>query len=176
MTMIYQQKLTKNLVALAHDWQANKTEGAFKLTTLCDGLIAGRLGNSELYRAPKGKDADRSFYDHVVDIVKKGLPLEAQQLLAPSTKDAKLAFTDVMMAERRKWSQRQGADIGDIRNALERREKKRDPQKGATFESKFIEVLATRVKLLRKMEGGSTSYSITRVINLSNDLMKELQK
>ena len=170
------KKLTKNLVSLAHDWQANKTEGAFKLTALCDGLIAGGFGSPELYRTPKGKDADRSFYDHIVGIVKKGLPMEAQQLLAPTTKDAKLAFTDVMMAERRKWSQRQGADIGDIRNALERREEKRDPQEPATFESKFIEVLATRVKLLQKMEGGSTSYSISRVINLSNDLVRELQK
>jgi len=80
------------------------------------------------------------------------------------------------MAERRTWSQREGADIGDIRNALTRREEKREGQEPATFESKFIEVLATRVKALQKMEGGSTSYSINRVINLSNDLIKELQK
>ena len=170
------KKLTKNIIGLAHEWQANKTAGVGKLTALCDALIAGGFGNPDLYRAPKGKDADRSFYDHIVDVVKKGLPIEAQQLLAPSTKDAKMTFTDAMMAERRTWSQRQGADIGDIRNALTRREEKREGQEPATFESKFIEVLANRVKALQKMEGGSTSYSINRVINLSNDLIKELQK
>jgi len=170
------KKLTKNIIVLAHDWQANKTAGAGKLTALCDALIAGGFGNPDMYRAPKGEGADRSFYDYIVDVVKKGLPIEAQQLLAPSTKDAKMAFTDVMMAERRRWIQRQGADIADIRNSLTKREGNREGKDSATFESKFIKVLSTQIEQLQKMEGGSTSYSINRVINLSNDLIKELQK
>ena len=168
------KKLTKAIVATMHDWQASKTTTTGKLTVLCDALIAGGVGNPDLYKAP-AKGGDRSFYDHVMEIVTKGLPIEAQQLLAPSTKDAKAAFTDVQMAERRAWSMRKGADIADIRNALTKRAD-RASQAPATFEAKFIEVLSSRVKQLQKMEGGSTSYSISRVINLSNDLIKELQK
>ena len=168
------KKLTKAIVAAMHDWQANKTITTGKLTILCDSLISGGFGNPDLYKAP-AKGGDRSFYDYVMEVVTKGLPVEAQQLLAPSTKDAKAAFTDAMMAERRTWSMRKGADIADIRNALKKRAE-RASQDPATFEAKFIEELASRVKQLQKMEGGSTSYSISKVINLSNDLIKELQK
>ena len=159
-----------------HAWQDAATKTARKLTALCDALIAGGFGNPELYRAPKGKDADRSFYDHIMVMLVKGLPLEAQQLLAPTTKDAKLTFTDVMMAERRTWSMRKGGHIANIRNVLTKRQEKREGQEPATWEAKFIEVLASRIKTMQKMEGGSTSYSISRVINLSNDVIKELQK
>ena len=171
------KKLTKVIIVAMHDWQDKKTSTYGKLTTLCDALIAGGYGNPELYRAPKGKEADRTFYDQVISVLVKGLPLEAQQLLAPmSPKEAKLAFTPVQMEERRKWSQRKGADMADIRNALTNRAEKRAGQTSATWEAKLVGELEKRVKELRKLETGSTFYSITKVINLSNDLIKELKK
>lgn len=150
---------------------ADGTRG--KLTKACDLLIAD--GHTDLlkYRAPKGKDEDRTFYDSLVGYVVKGLPANEQALLAMPAKE----LTENQKAERRALGMKKGRDIADIRNAMTKR-LQREEGKGATppksDEVKMMEALAAVAKKASGKE--SAPYDTVAFIKAINVAIQILAK
>jgi hypothetical protein len=142
--------ISKTIGAEIQDYTKGKTGAHGKLTAVCDLLVADGHTDLLAYRAP-AKGEDRTFYDSCIANIVKGFPAHAQKLCALPKKEV----PEADHAERIYWLQRKGADMGDIRNAMERR-LKREGSKGATTpvapETKILEALTAASKKAEKLE------------------------
>ena len=161
---------TTGAVITAYTNAANTLHG--KLTRVCDALIADGHTDLTLYSAP-AKDAERFFYDSLVDFVVKGLPAREQALLAMPTKE----LTQEQKDKKREVGMKKGRNIGHIRNAMTKR-LQREAGKGAqtpkSDEAKMVEALAAIAKRASKKE--AAPYDTVAFINAINGAIKILAK
>ena len=164
--------ISKTTGAAITSFVGEKTGMHGKMTAVCDLLIAD--GHTDLlkYRAP-AKDEDATFYDSLVKYVVKGYEAKIQALLAMPAKE----LSEEQKADKRKWGQRKGADIGDIRNAMTKR-LQREEGKGATTpksdEVKMMEALAAVAKKASGKE--SAPYDTVAFIKAINVAIQILAK
>ena len=102
--------------------------------------------------APKGKDADRTFYASLESAVVAGFSATAQGLLKKETK----TLNEKQKEDKRYWQQQIGSKIKDFRNALQRRLNKGEGEGGAgntsTLEARIKRDLTKYVAQLEKVE------------------------
>ena len=151
---------------------SEKTGVHGKLTAVCDLLIAD--GHTDLlkYRAP-AKDEDATFYDSLVKYVVKGYEAKTQALLAMPAKE----LDEEQKAEKRKWGQRKGADIGDIRNAMTKRLQREEGNGATTPKSDELKMMEALAAVAKKASGKeSAPYDTVAFINAINGAIKILAK
>lgn len=143
-----------------------------------EGIVSGMLF------APKDKDknADRSLYDSVCAAVVLGFAKSVQELLNKPAKSLRKtdepseSKMEQTTGDKRYWGQQIGSKVKDLRNMLERREKKaereangEDGEDGeettSTLESRIIRDLSAYITKLEKVEEFSGD-----LIGLQNDL------
>ena len=151
---------------------SEKTGVHGKLTAVCDLLIAD--GHTDLlkYRAP-AKDEDRTFYDSLVKYVVKGYEAKTQALLAMPAKE----LDEEQKAEKRKWGQRKGADVGDIRNAMIKRLQREEGNGATTPKSDEVKMMEALAAVAKKASGKeSAPYDTVAFIKAINVAIKILAK
>jgi hypothetical protein len=121
---------------------------------VADALVADGV-TPEMMRAPKDKDADRSFYDSLCKAVVAGFTASVQTLLKKETK----TLSDAQKKEKREWQQQIGSKIKDFRNALQRRIDKANASeegegagKTSTLEARLKRDIAKYISQLEKVE------------------------
>jgi len=151
---------------------SEKTGVHGKLTAVCDLLIAD--GHTDLlkYRAP-AKDEDATFYDSLVKYVVKGYEAKTQALLAMPAKE----LDEEQKAEKRKWGQRKGADVGDIRNAMIKRLQREEGNGATTPKSDEVKMMEALAAVAKKASGKeSAPYDTVAFIKAINVAIKILAK
>ena len=151
---------------------SEKTGVHGKLTAVCDLLIAD--GHTDLlkYRAP-AKDEDATFYNSLVKYVVKGYEAKTQALLAMPAKE----LDEEQKAEKRKWGQRKGADIGDIRNAMTKRLQREEGNGATTPKSDEVKMMEALAAVAKKASGKeSAPYDTVAFIKAINVAIKILAK
>ena len=138
----------------------------------------------EALTAPKGKDADRSFYDSVCSAVVAGFSEAARKMVLLGAKDLADVSEDKAKANRelickinaRYWQQQVGSKIKDMRNALERRLRSTDSngaeENKSTWESTKRKVLAEIITQAQKKEASK----ITDLAAFIKDLQSALAR
>ena len=162
--------ISKTIGAEIQDYTKGKTGSHGKLKAVCDLMIADGHTDLLAYRAP-AKGEDRTFYDSCIANIVKGFPAHAQKLCALPKKEV----PEADHAERIYWLQRKGADMGDIRNAMERRLKREGsngPTTPATEEAKWVERLAAIGKKAQGKE--AASYDTVALVKHINAAIKIL--
>ena len=151
---------------------SEKTGVHGKLTAVCDLLIAD--GHTDLlkYRAP-AKDEDATFYNSLVKYVVKGYEAKTQALLAMPAKE----LDEAQKAEKRKWGQRKGGDIGDIRNAMTKRLQREEGNGATTPKSDEVKMMEALAAVAKKASGKeSAPYDTVAFIKAINVAIKILAK
>ena len=151
---------------------SEKTGAHGKLTAVCDLLIAD--GHTDLlkYRAP-AKDEDATFYDSLVKYVVKGYEAKTQALLAMPAKE----LDEAQKAEKRKWGQRKGGDVGDIRNAMTKRLQREEGNGATTPKSDEVKMMEALAAVAKKASGKeSAPYDTVAFIKAINVAIKILAK
>ena len=151
---------------------SEKTGAHGKLTAVCDLLIAD--GHTDLlkYRAP-AKDEDATFYDSLVKYVVKGYEAKTQALLAMPAKE----LDEEQKAEKRKWGQRKGGDVGDIRNAMTTRLQREEGNGATTPKSDEVKMMEALAAVAKKASGKeSAPYDTVAFIKAINVAIKILAK
>lgn len=105
----------------------------------------------DMLTAPKGKGADRSFYDSVCAAVVAGFTATVQGLLSKETK----TLSDEKKNEKRYWQQQIGSKVKDLRNMLARRiaEGESGANKKSTLEGRLQRDLAKYIVQVQNAEG-----------------------
>ena len=134
--------------------------------------------------APKGKDADRSFYDSVRSAIVAGFSEAARKMVLLGAKDLPDIAEDKAKANRelickinaRYWQQQVGSKIKDMRNALERRLRSTDSngaeESKSTWESTKRKVIAEIITQAQKKEASK----ITDLAGFIKDLQSALAR
>lgn len=152
---------------------SSKTTTEKKLTAACDLLLADGHTDLTLYRAPEGKDADRTFYDSLLTFIVKGYSPEVQKLMAMPTKE----LTEEDKAEKKRWQQRKGPDVRNIREAMEKRMKREEGTGAETPKSDEAKMMETLAAVAKKASGKeSAPYDTVAFIKAINVAIKILAK
>ena len=154
------------------------------LIKVVDSLYADGV-TVEALTAPKGKDADRSFYESVRNAVIAGFSEAARKMVLLGAKDLADIAEDKAKANRelickinaRYWQQQVGSLIKDMRNALERRLSRSKGSDGAeesksTWESTKRKVIAEIITQAQKKEASK----ITDLAGFIKDLQSALAR
>jgi hypothetical protein len=142
-------KQTSSIIAAA----VAKKLAADKSTSLVVDSLQADGVTIEMMTAPKGKDADRTFYASLESAVVAGFTATAQGLLKKETK----TLTDQQKSDKRYWQQQIGSKIKDFRNALQRRLNQGEEGEGgagntSTLEARIKRDLTKYVAQLEKVE------------------------
>lgn len=133
---------------------ADRKMGGFADTAYAAGLRDGHC------ISPKGKDSDQSLstpecYEQIKGAIIEGFPAAAKRLMLTPTK----ALDDADKEAKRSWQQRIGANLRDLRKALERRaiaageiEPVVKVKETKPLEDKIVDQLVTIAKSAQKAE------------------------
>lgn len=162
-------------------WSHAKQKKEVSDVKVIDVMYAEGVNPNDFY-APKD-GADPTAFESYKYAVVNAFPADKRKLVQADKAVAK-GFTEAQKAERRKWIQRIGADMRDLRVALERRyEQERiasltDEQReaeaaeaaaSATLEARFIAVQSDWVKKLQKAE--ACAFAVNDVVKLLNQAL-----
>ena len=159
-------KLSNTTVAAVTSYASASVAARGKTKLAVDGFIADGVKPSDL-EAP-GKDADRTFYDSVVESVQKGMSKNAQALLNADIK----ALSEENKAERRYQMQQRGSMVKDLRKALARR--LASTEQGARVAKTLTERITARLLEIKELvvKAEEPTFEVTKVLAAINELAK----